>query len=346
MNNQRPNYQLWHLKESEFPSSNLTDQLKYLCSYGHLAPSSHNTQPWKFIIDGNHIQIHADLTHRLPAADPTNKELFISTGCTIPNIEIAARHFGFIPNTTILPNHKNPNHIATIECVASNTKPSNQANLFPYITRRLTNRSMYQKGKTLPKSIVHQLQSIPQHSIELELYQKDLLKPLAKITYDSMKAALSNQAFRDELSHWVRHNWTKQGDGLPANTLGMPDAMSVMITTLVKSPMMAITTAELEERMINSSSAVGILYAPQEEKRHWINAGRTFTLLSLICVKHKLGIAPLSGAIEIQSARQKLLRLLHETRVPMMFFRIGYPKKKFPHSPRRDLNQVITIQSS
>jgi hypothetical protein len=52
-----------------------------LVRYATLAPSSHNTQCWKFQIDNNAISILPDLLRRCPAVDPDDHHLFVSLGC-------------------------------------------------------------------------------------------------------------------------------------------------------------------------------------------------------------------------------------------------------------------------
>ncbi len=43
-----------------------------LIRFATLAPSGHNTQPWKFTINENSIQICPDLSRCLPVVDPDN----------------------------------------------------------------------------------------------------------------------------------------------------------------------------------------------------------------------------------------------------------------------------------
>jgi len=343
----QPNYQLWNLKPTDFTKlKRLSDQLRFIATYGTLAPSSHNTQPWTLIIKDNVILIHADLSRRLKAADPTNKELYISVGCTIPLIEIAASQYGFTTTTKLLPSPKNKNHIATITLTPS-TKKSSPHPLFPFITKRLTNRAKYNPQKSIPQPVINELNSFLKNSpLSLHLYtDRPTITHLAKLTQKAMYVALSNIKFRDELASWVRHNWTMQGDGLPANTLGFPDAMSIILPTIVRSPLMAPKASEEEKKLITSSSAIGIITAPKDTLNYWVQSGHTYSLIALTVSKHKLAVEPLSATIEINKYTQALKTSLHLKYEPMMFFRIGYPKKPFPHAPRRPITEVVSTKS-
>jgi len=55
-----------------------------------LAPSSHNTQCWKFRLEDGAISILPDLSRRCPAVDPDDHHLFVSLGCATENLIQAA----------------------------------------------------------------------------------------------------------------------------------------------------------------------------------------------------------------------------------------------------------------
>ena len=72
-------------------------QSRELIRYTILAPSGHNTQPWKFSINGNIVRIFPDYSRRLPARDPDDRELFISLGCALENLVVSARYAAINP---------------------------------------------------------------------------------------------------------------------------------------------------------------------------------------------------------------------------------------------------------
>jgi hypothetical protein len=74
--------------------------IRELIRYATLAANGHNAQAWQFMIEGNAIQIHLDRKRRLPAVDPNEREMWISLGCALENMGIAARNEGFEPEIT------------------------------------------------------------------------------------------------------------------------------------------------------------------------------------------------------------------------------------------------------
>ncbi|MEX2199917.1 MAG: hypothetical protein WD711_00865 [Dongiaceae bacterium] len=69
---------------------------------GILAASAHNTQPWLFDIEHDRISIHADTSRHLGAIDPFHRELHLSIGCALANMELAARAAGLGPTIAMM----------------------------------------------------------------------------------------------------------------------------------------------------------------------------------------------------------------------------------------------------
>ena len=59
-----------------------------------LAPSSHNTQCWKFALEDKAVVIHPDLARRCPVVDPDYHHVFVSLRCACENLVQAAQAHG------------------------------------------------------------------------------------------------------------------------------------------------------------------------------------------------------------------------------------------------------------
>ena len=60
-----------------------------------LAPSSHNSQPWRVVVhDPSRLTVHEDLARTLPDVDPAGRELRLSLGGFIENLAISAEAHG------------------------------------------------------------------------------------------------------------------------------------------------------------------------------------------------------------------------------------------------------------
>ena len=63
-----------------------TVPMRELVRYATLAPSSHNTQCWKFRVEGTAVELRPDLSRRCPAVNPDDHHLFVSLGCATENL--------------------------------------------------------------------------------------------------------------------------------------------------------------------------------------------------------------------------------------------------------------------
>src|SRR5512134_2886594 len=91
-----PSERAWSIEPSDFPHTGTPREvMTFLVRYAVLAPSGHNTQPWRFAVGEEGIAVFADYTRRLPVTDPDNRELQMSIGAAVMNLRVAAQHFGF-----------------------------------------------------------------------------------------------------------------------------------------------------------------------------------------------------------------------------------------------------------
>src|SRR5215471_20060909 len=153
----------WQVVEQNFPENReAAEKLKFLLRYAILAPSSHNTQPWKFAVSRDEIRVRLNLDRWLRAADPDRRDLYISLGCAIENLLVAAEHFGYSHEVEYLPELTDGRLVAAIKLRQDGAPGSSRRRLFGSIAERHTNHGEYQ---TRPISD-HDLQQIQACSLE------------------------------------------------------------------------------------------------------------------------------------------------------------------------------------
>src|SRR6516165_11247208 len=135
------NLEAWGVTPSDFPASGtLLDKARFAVRYAILAPSSHNTQPWRFIINGDELLVCADRTRSLPNIDPFDRELIISCGAALLNLRVAFAYFEVPVEITTFPQSSDPDVVARVVFPTSGPALKDLAGLFEAITKRATNR--------------------------------------------------------------------------------------------------------------------------------------------------------------------------------------------------------------
>ncbi|OGM94992.1 hypothetical protein A2524_02785 [Candidatus Wolfebacteria bacterium RIFOXYD12_FULL_48_21] len=110
------------------------------------APSGDNSQPWRFEVRGNEIDIYNLVGRDATLFNFKNRGDFLAHGALIENISIIAEHFGYEATVTMFPEQGRSDHTATVRLERTADKKEN--GLFKAIRERATNRKTY-KAYTL-----------------------------------------------------------------------------------------------------------------------------------------------------------------------------------------------------
>lgn len=111
-------------------------RLAALVRFAVLAPSSHNSQPWLFRVEGDVLELWADRTRALAVSDPEDRELTISCGCALLNLRIALRSFGQKIACQLLPDPAQPDLMARVRLEGDQEPGQGDRDLFRAISQR------------------------------------------------------------------------------------------------------------------------------------------------------------------------------------------------------------------
>src|SRR5690606_21115275 len=91
------------------------DVLRSAVDAAVLAPSSHNTQPWRVRITGETLEILVDRERHLRVIDGDRRQQLQSCGCALYNARVAVRAMGYLDEVTVmLADHDHPELLATL----------------------------------------------------------------------------------------------------------------------------------------------------------------------------------------------------------------------------------------
>jgi len=196
-------------------------QMVEFVRYATLAPSGHNTQPWKFSLKGDCIRIFPDFTRRLPVVDPDNRELYISLGCALENLLIAAKYCGYDPEVEYFPASE-PNECLLITFKRANAAEKN--NLFQAIPTRHTNRREYNKEQ-IPAADLNKIGSVPIENgvTSLVLTEPGDIEQIIDLVREGNRIQMNDDAFMNEIISWIRFSDSEEElylDGLTSRAMG------------------------------------------------------------------------------------------------------------------------------
>lgn len=316
---------------------NTNDKYKNLIHYATLAASGHNTQPWHFSVNGNRIQIQPDKTRQLPVVDPQDRELWISLGCALENLLIAARQVGYQAEVTY------PDANDLIEINLSVGQPS-QSDLFGAITSRQNTRSAYD-GRPIKPADFERLNSLPMETgVSLRFLNNPAEMDLAaSFVNQGTLLQYTDKSFVNELIAWLRFNKKEalaSRDGLYSRCSGNPDVPR-FIGKLFVSGTKPQQQADADIKKLKCSSGAVVLISTTEDKAAWVRTGQVYERLALTMTSMGIKSALLNQPIEIPEVRSKFQQALGlGPSRPQLLVRYGYAPV-MASSMRRPVEEVI-----
>jgi len=320
--------------------STLSAQMRELVRYATLAASGHNTQPWKFAVKENVIEIHPDYARRLPVVDPNDRELWISLGCALENMLVAARAAGYSPEVTY-PDAADFIHIR----LTANTLQSSP--LFDAIPIRQNTRSEYD-GQPIKIDDLDQVQALPLESgvvLHFVTTPTDLETVLEYVNQGNL-TQYADKAFVDELIHWLRFN-KKEAlaslDGLYTRSTGNPEVPRWLGQMFVAGSKPQ-QQADADAKKLRSSPGAIVVASEADNKVAWVRTGQVYERMALKMTSLTIKSAFLNQPIEVAGVRGQFQSAIGlGSALPQLLVRFGYADP-MPRSLRRPVEQML-VQS-
>ena len=245
----KENYASWELTQlarSQFVELSSDEKLLFLCRLGHLAPSSHNSQPWRFFIDAHHsvIEIYLDRTFVLPVSDIVGRQAIVSLGCAVEHMIIGASYLNAVPkiqilsvkNSLVLPladqdnSKKRYTHIARFHYTIK-SGPLPLGNLYKSIFSRKVTRAEFNPQKPLAPSIIRQLESMTDgKKTKLHLITDGIRRlSISEFQGQADGFVINSPRFSKELGAWLLPNDTDSSLGMPGAGFGLSDDEAIRI---------------------------------------------------------------------------------------------------------------------
>jgi hypothetical protein len=312
--------------------------MEELVRYATLAPSSHNTQCWKFALGEQSITIRPDLSRRCPAVDPDDHHLFVSLGCATENLIQAALALGLRGEPVV---------DAASESVRIHLSPvtAHASPLFKAIPLRQSTRGEYD-GKPLSAADLKLLDAVSaSDSVRLLLLtEKSALEKALGFVVQGNTVQMNDKAFVDELKSWIRFNGAdalRSGDGLFSASSGNPTVPAWLGNLMFGLFYTPKSENDKYAMHIRSSAGLAVFVGQTADKAHWVEVGRAYERFALQATSMGVRTAHLNQPIEVPALRPQFASFLGIGSMrPDLVLRFGRGPA-LPPSPRRRVQSVL-----
>lgn len=248
-----------------------------LVRYATLAPSSHNTQCWRFRCSENGVSILPDFTRRCPVVDPDDHHLFVSLGCAAENLVQAAAASGL--SATV--GHQ-PDGALRIDLDGGSEKAGP---LFNAIPERQCTRTDYD-GRPVGVDELKLLETAGSgNGVRVVLLtERRAIETVLDYVMQANSAQLTNPEFRRELKSWVRFSESEalaKGDGLFGKSSGNPAVPRWLGSLIFGMVLRAGAENDRYARQVRSSAGIALFASDTDDIAHWIEAGRCYQRFAL-----------------------------------------------------------------
>jgi len=320
----------WGINEADFPfGGKKEDQLKYLLRYAILAPSSHNTQPWSFSVDDEEVLISPDFDRWLEVADSDKREIYVSIGCALENLLVAADHFGYGYRVNFPPEPHETDPAVRVKLEKGNSKEPGE--LFDQITDRHTNHNVYEGGPIAEDRLQLIQECCEEDGLTLHLTDDpEIKRTVDDLMVEGDAIQFSDPDWREELGYWL-------GRGV-FGTSWVTSKMSQLAVTYFN---MGKNTGKKDSRLLMSAPVLGVISSESNGREDQIKAGQVFERVSLVATANDIRLHPMSQILEIPELKEKVSSLIPVSGVfPQHTFRLGYAEPE-DHTPRWPIESVL-----
>lgn len=340
-------YQAW-----SGPSPALTDEDVRLriVSYGLLAPSIANLQPWWVSLKHPGILVALEPHRFLPHSDPDLHQTFVSHGAFIETLRLAAGEFGLAANVTPVPSgepseaNQFGSPVARVDLAPDGARDP----LTQQLIHRRTNRRPF-RDDAVPSTVLSDLATAAApHAAVQWITEPQTRRAIVDAVLEAAASSLDDpERYRETVATLRRSDDEVDAsrDGITLGHLGLTPwsewyERHVRSRASVSEGGMKERLLELTRRQAESAPAFGVITTASSGRVAELSAGAALMRVHLAATAQGVAFQPLNAPLE---GRMTLpAGLVPQDRVPHILFRVGSAEPTAP-SPRRMLFEVVQL---
>jgi hypothetical protein len=287
-----------------------------------LAPSVHNTQPWRFTLSADGLDLYTDRSRQLGVLDPTGRQLCLSVGSALLNARVSLAASGCASTVQRFPDSSRSDLVARIQIVGDEAVDPALAALDPVVELRQTNRRRF-AADPVPEDLVAALvAAAAAEGARLHpVVRSEDREGLARLSQKADVEQISNPAYRAELRAWTSNDPARL-DGVRAAAVPHVDGSAgddVPIRDF-DSQGAGWLPGKTES---SASQCLLILGTDDDSPQAWVHAGEALERVWLEITRAGFVASLFTQVIEVAALRVQLRDELRLGMQPHLVLRVG-----------------------
>jgi nitroreductase len=300
-----------------------------------LAPSMHNTQPWRFRYQpaSQTIELYADPARMLQFGDPDGRAAHIACGAALLNLRLAAVVAGRQPVLRLIPADTQRLLLATVRLAGPGQARPDEIELHAVIPERHTNRFPFSARPVPPGILAELTEAARLEGAVLHVPGRQEAARLLRLAREAERDLLAQPGYRAELARWAGGD--RDRDGIPGMALAPHDpAGAAPVRDFAPDRPGPVRYAWFEDQ-----PQLAVLCTPSESRSDWLRAGQALQRVLLTATLRGIAASPLTQPLETADAW-----LVRDPgsgfEYPQMILRVGYGLP-VPRTPRRPVSELL-----
>jgi nitroreductase len=318
----------------QFPD---VDTIETALSLAIRAPSIHNSQPWRWRVGRQSLNLYADRGRHLPSADPDSRDLFVSCGASLNHCVVGLAALGWHAKVHRFPDSDDVDHVAEIEL---HRYPAAEVDvtLAAAIPRRRTDRRRYSSWP-VPRGDLA-LMGARSARAGVTMRRVEALTDLAGLVTRAASVHAADYEYLTELATWSGRYGSKAG--VPARNTPKSEPAAPLSGRVFAGPALADSS---EIRSADENAVVVALATTDDDEMAHLRAGEATSVVLLTATALGLASCPVTEVLEVAETRESARESIFPAGgFPQMLLRVGWAPvnaEPLPSTPRRDLSDVV-----
>lgn len=318
-----------------------TEIIKDAVSLACRAPSLHNSQPWRWVVDDGALQLFLD-PERVLNYDRSRREALIGCGAALHHLEVAMAAAGWCTHVERFPDPNDPNHLATFEFTSMDGVTTGHRRRADAILLRRSDRLPF-SAPTEWEPVESLLRNvIDADAVRLDAMPDEVRPQLAEASQLSASLRLYDSAYHAEVGWWTGP--FRPADGIPSSSLvSAAEGDRVDVGRLFPVTRRGERRPEIPE----DHAKILLLSTDSDEPADALASGEALSAVLLECTMAGLATCTLTHITEVRTTREMLTALMGYDCVPQLLIRVGVApaiENVPPSSPRRSVDDVFCVR--
>jgi nitroreductase len=307
------------------------------------APSLHNSQPWRWLADGEVVHLFVDPKRVVYSADRRGRQAIISCGAVLDHFRVAMAAAGWKTHVERYPDPNNRHHVASVDFIPADVVTDADRRRADAILIRRTDRLPMAAPPDWEALLSILLAAVDDDAVHLDAVDDDARALLAEASQLTEALRLYDSRYHDEISWWTAP--FAATEGIPHSSL-VSDTETERVG--VRRTFPVIPHSERRPGIHEDCSRVVVLSTDGDIRDDALRSGEMLSRVVLAATTAGMATCPITHLTEMTASRHIVADLIDRA-WPQILVRIGaipsieeWP----PATPRRPLGDVLEFRSA